>query len=146
MRFRLCIPFKYKRGTGSCIGKEAGPASSSLAWRGSDLVSGQRFEIMEKRAGYGIAAKPKGRDTDMRTIHIRILYDNGIEKDYAFDSSEELTPAEMEIAIRELKEAYVIPAFRGEKTESVGCLTFESEGRDISINLAKVAEVAFSIR
>lgn len=82
----------------------------------------------------------------MRTIHIRILYDSGIEKEYMFDSSEELTAAEMEIAIRELKEAYVIPAFRGETTDSAGCLAFESEGRDISINLAKVAEVAFIIR
>ncbi|WP_172250326.1 hypothetical protein [Saccharibacillus deserti] len=82
----------------------------------------------------------------MRKIHIRILYDNGIEKEYAFDSSEELTAAEMEIAIREIKEAYIIPAFRGEKFESVGCLTFESGEREISINLAKVAEIAFAIR
>ncbi|CAM4312053.1 MULTISPECIES: hypothetical protein [Saccharibacillus] len=82
----------------------------------------------------------------MRGIYIRILYDNGIEKEYAFDSSEELTPAELEIAVRELKEAYVVPAFRGERPEGDGCMTFESEGRDISVNLAKVSEVAFSIR
>ncbi|WP_172200309.1 hypothetical protein [Saccharibacillus qingshengii] len=82
----------------------------------------------------------------MRTINIRILYDNGIEKEYAFDSSEELTAAEMEIAIREIKEAYIIPAFRGEKSDSIGCLTFESGGQEISVNLAKVAEIAFAIR
>ncbi|NGZ74184.1 hypothetical protein [Saccharibacillus alkalitolerans] len=82
----------------------------------------------------------------MRTIYIHILYDNGIEKEYAFDSSEELTPAEMEIAVRAFKDAYIIPAFRGERPEEGGCMTFESEGRDISINLAKVSEIGFSIR
>ncbi|GGN95434.1 hypothetical protein [Saccharibacillus kuerlensis] len=82
----------------------------------------------------------------MRTIYIHILYDNGIEKEYAFDSSEELTPAEMEIAIREFKDAYIIPVFRGEKSEGSSYMTFESEGRDISINLHKVSEIGFSIR
>lgn len=82
----------------------------------------------------------------MRTIHIRILYDNGTENEYAFDSNEELTPAELEIAVKELKEAYVIPAFRGERPEGGACMTFESGGEDISINLAKVSEIGFSIR
>ena len=82
----------------------------------------------------------------MRTIYIRILYDNGIEKEYAFDSKEELTPAEMEIAINEFKEAYVEPSFRGEKLKGGGCLNFESEGRDVNVNLNKVSEISFSIR
>ncbi|MCQ4085858.1 hypothetical protein [Saccharibacillus sp. JS10] len=82
----------------------------------------------------------------MRGIYIRILYDNGIEKEYMLDSSDELTPAELEIAVRELKEAYVIPAFRGERPTGEGCMNFESEGHDISVNLAKVSEIRFSIR
>lgn len=82
----------------------------------------------------------------MRTIYIRVLYDNGIEKEYAFDSKEELTPAEMDIAINEFKEAYIEPSFRGEKLRGGGCMTFESEGKDISVNLNKVSEISFSIR
>ncbi|MDO3409546.1 hypothetical protein QWJ34_07200 [Saccharibacillus sp. CPCC 101409] len=82
----------------------------------------------------------------MRTIYIHILYDNGVERQYVFDSSEELTHAEMEIAVKEFKDAYITPAFRGEKPTVGEHMTFESEGRDINVNLSKVSEIVFSIR